>query len=86
MRTQKEDNLAGFRVDDPSVGSVRRKRYGLAPRLLERNRVILKDYYYLIDKKRLTKRTTSISLSEKYKLSAHQIRNILLKMRNREKR
>jgi hypothetical protein len=61
---------------------VRRKKYGIAIRFLERNRAILKDYYCLRDENHLTKRATSIVLSDKYKLSARQIRDILLKIRN----
>jgi len=74
---------AGVNHCDATASTRHGKRYGVDPKLLERNRFILKDYYNLVDKSHLSKAVACSELAKKYSLSPATIRQTLAKMRNR---
>jgi hypothetical protein len=59
------------------------KDYGVSARCLERNRLILKEFYALSADENVKRNTIAPLLGKKFGVSAWQIRVILKKMRGR---
>lgn len=59
------------------------KRYGVSLRKLERDRLILKEFYRLCDDESVSRRNVSSILAKQFGVTTWQIRNILKKMRGR---